>query len=137
MRKGMFLKTTAPAALTLMAVLLALLAAGCGGPSPTNVAEDFARQMNDRKFGEIYDLLANQSPVRKEISRDDFVAQYESIYPAGFRLNDFKVTEEKIEDDKKAMVLWTAIAVVPGREDEPTSRTFSMVTEDGNWKIEQ
>ncbi|MFA5808958.1 MAG: NTF2-like N-terminal transpeptidase domain-containing protein [Thermoleophilia bacterium] len=138
MRKSMFLKTKTLAALTLMAALLALLAGGCGGgPSPTNVAEDFARQMNDRKFGEIYDLLSIQSPIRKEISRDDFVGQYESIYPEGFRLADFKITEERIEGDSKAMVLWTATAVVPGRADEPTNRTFSMVSEDGSWKIEQ
>lgn len=134
----MFLKIMTVAGLALMAALLVFVAAGCSsGPSPTNVAEDFARQMNERKFGEIYDLLAVQSPIRKEISRDDFVAQYESIYPEGFRLADFKVTEERVEGDNKAVVLWTANAIVPGREAEPTNRTFSMVMEDGAWKIDQ
>lgn len=132
----MILKTTTLVALTVVTAFLALFAGGCGGPGPSNVAEDFARRMNDRQFGEIYDQLSSQSPIRKEITRDDFVSQYESIYPAGFRLDDFKVTEEKIDNDK-ATVLWTATAVVPGRDDEPTLRTFSMVLEDGIWKIEQ
>ena len=126
------------AVLAISLLLAALATGGCGeSQSPTSAAESFAQQMNNRQFGELYDSLSSKSPIRKEISREDFVKQYESIYPEGFRLDDFKVTEERIESEEKAMVLWTATAVVPGRVDEPTSTTFSMVKEDGLWKIEQ
>lgn len=115
---------------------LALLSSGCGGQSPTDVAKDFSQKINNRQFGDIYDGLAAESPIRNEISRDDWITLNESTFPDGLELADFQVTDEKVDGDR-AMVLWSATAKAPSRADEPTNGTLAMVKENDVWKIEQ
>lgn len=126
------------AGVALAAVLLVLLAAplsvlGCGGSDPGQAAQQFLNLMNDRKFGEAYDLLASGSPARS-ISREDFVSMSEANFPPDLRLGNIRIAEQKVEGDK-ATVKWTAITKQANTPDENTEQELSLVKENDQWWI--
>jgi len=122
-------------AMVLLIALLAVMATGCGGDTPSSAARDMVQMLSDRQFGEAYDSFSSASPVR-EIQREDFIAQMEASLPAGTTISEFSVTEEKIDGDK-ATVSWKAKVKLPDTEEQDLDDNFSVVREDGTWKIEQ
>lgn len=110
-----------------------LLISGCGSPGPGAVTEQFIKHMNDRKFGDAYDMLASESPARRG-SRDDFVSDSEANFPESLKFEDIKIIEEKIDNDR-ATVKWSAISRQPDTPDENTEQELSLINQDGDWKV--
>jgi len=119
----------------LLAAILVVAVPGCGGNTPSSAARDMVRMLSDRQFGEAYDSFSSASPVR-EIKREDFISQMEASLPEGTTITEFSVTEEKIDGDK-ATVAWKAKVNMPNVDEQPLDDSFSVVKEDGTWKIEQ
>jgi hypothetical protein len=119
----------------MLVVFLAVMAAGCGGNTPSSAANDMVQMLSDRQFGQAYDSFSSASPVR-EIQKEDFIAQMEASLPEGTTITEFSVTEEKIDGDK-ATVNWKAKVKMPDAEEQILDDSFSAVKEDGTWKIEQ
>jgi len=124
------------AIMMMMVAVLALTAVGCGGNSPGSVAGDMVQLLSERKFGDAYDSFSSSSPVRAQVSRDDFVTQMSASLPEGTTITDFSVTEEKIEDDK-GTISWKATVRMPNADDQTLDDKFQMVKEDDNWKVDQ
>lgn len=130
MKKSILWITTAAA----LVLVIMLFATGCG-KSPSSTASEFTKAINERNFGAAYDMLASNSPVRA-IAREDFIKNAEASMPQGSVLENFQVTEEKIEGDT-ATVKWSALQKVPGQTDEPINSSWTMVKENEEWKIQQ
>ena len=89
--------------------------------------------LNDYEYGQLYDLLAASSPIRGEMSREEFIDQGSNLLAPGTKLEEFRVTSETIEGDR-ATVEWSAVARAPGVPDSVATATASLVREDGEWK---
>ena len=116
-----------------IASMTVLVAAGCGGQSPTQAAEEFTQHLNNREFGEAYDMLASNSPL-KAVSRDEFVKNAQQTLPDGSKVDNFQVTGEDVNGDS-ATVKWTGTEKVPGQPDKTQSSTWTLSREDDQWKL--
>ncbi|MHB1325287.1 MAG: NTF2-like N-terminal transpeptidase domain-containing protein [Thermoleophilia bacterium] len=129
-----FLPVTA--IIMLLVAVLALTAVGCGGNSPGSAAGDMVQLLSERRFGDAYDSFSSNSPVRAQVSRDDFVTQMSASLPEGTAITDFSVTEENIEADK-GTISWKATVRMPNADDQTLDDKFQMVKEEDNWKVDQ
>lgn len=122
-------------AFAMMAALL-LAVTGCGGNSPGSASAEMVDKLSTRSFGEAYDSFATQSQMRAELTREQFIAQFEAALPPGSEIVDFSVTEEKTDGDR-ATVTWKATVKVPNAEDQPLDDQFELIREDGVWKVDK
>jgi hypothetical protein len=125
--------TTWLTVVALLAAMTALAVAGCGGQSPTQAADEFTQHLNNREFGEAYDMLSSSSPL-KAVSRDDFIKNAQQSLPNGSRVDNFQVTEEDVNGDT-ATVKWTGTEKVPGQPDQTQNGTWTLNREDDQWKL--
>jgi len=116
--------------------MLALAAAGCGGNTPTQGANDMMQLIINRDYGAAYDAFSSASPVKHELNRDDFISQMQASFPEVATLGDFNVTDEQIDGDS-ATVSWTAKITLPDGQEQPLNDKFQMVKEDGTWKVSE
>ena len=119
--------------LAIPVLLLSLVLAGCGSLSPSEVVEKQIGLLNDNEYGELYDMLAPGSPIRQDMTRDEFIEQGSTLLAPGTRLEEFKVTRETVEGDE-ATVEWSAIARASGVPDSVASATATLIRENGEWK---
>ncbi len=117
-----------------LAALMFLPAAGCGSESPTSAAQAFMQHLNNREFGDAYDMLASSSPLKK-ISRDQFVRNADASSPQGARVDGFTVTSESVNGNT-ATVKWRGTRKAPGAPDDPQTGTWTLTREDDQWKLQ-
>jgi hypothetical protein len=117
-----------------LAALMFLLAAGCGSGSPASAAQTFMQHLNNREFGDAYDMLASGSPLKK-ISRDRFISNADASSPQGSRVDSFTVTSQSVNGDT-ATVKWRGTRKAPGAPDDPQTGAWTLNREDGQWKLQ-
>ena len=123
-------------AVILAAAMMALLASGCGGNTPSYASQDMLTMLANRDFGGAYDAFASSSQIRAQVSRDEFITQMGTSLPEGSTLTDVNISDEKIDGDK-ATVSWSATVKMPNAEDQSLNDSFQLVKEDDVWKVEQ
>ena len=117
-----------------LAALLLPLAAGCGGETPTSAARTFMQHLNNREFGQAYDMLASSSPLKK-IPRNRFINNAEASTPKGAVVAGFTVTSESVNGGR-ATVRWKGTRKAPGTPDDPQNGSWTLNQEDGHWKLQ-
>ena len=120
---------------------LALPVLGCGGDSPSVVAERFVTASADLDCDTLVELMSNDSVQLFGEDRGQAVeACKEQLAALGegapnLEVTSFEVTEENIDGDT-ATVDFKASAKIEGEETEQTQEdTVNLVKEDGKWKV--
>ncbi|WP_431799634.1 penicillin-binding transpeptidase domain-containing protein [Halobacillus andaensis] len=71
---------------------------GCSDqPDPENTVEDYMEAWENEDFGEMYELLSEES--KKQISQEDFEERYTAIYD-GIEMNNLSITYESSEEEQ-------------------------------------
>ncbi|GGF12642.1 penicillin-binding protein 3 [Halobacillus andaensis] len=75
-----------------------LLLIGCSDkPSPETTVEDYMEAWENEEFGEMYDLLSEES--KDSISQEEFEERYSTIYE-GINMNNLSITYEAPEEEQ-------------------------------------
>lgn len=101
-----------------------------GGPADT--VREYFKGMDKGDYGGCYDLFAEDSEVRESYSRKEFTEMMNEI--GEISIIGFEILEHEVDGDK-ATIKFRATANISGGLELPDEETFTLVKEDGDWKI--
>ena len=123
-----------------MAAMLMFSACGGGGNTPTKVAEQAAKCMQDNDYEGFVDLMYVENEEGKDLESEKKMvagmlqAKAESSLNEKQGIQSYEVTSEEISEDGETAKVGMKVVYANGEEDDETMKLRKDA--DGNWKLD-
>ena len=123
-----------------MAAMLMFSACGGGGNTPTKVAEQAAKCMQDKDYEGFVDLMYVENEEGKDLESEKKMvagmlqAKAESSLNEKQGIQSYEVTSEEISEDGETAKVGMKLVYANGEEDDETMKLRKDA--DGNWKLD-